>query len=184
MTLTEAIARQTGSSVAAPAWVVGSLTARPGARPGSCRMPACSGRRTPARRVADAWRPGGRRWRGSAGRPASPRSAANGALDVRDPLGIRGLGAFGRVGGIQWPAEGPREEPGHDAAIARVLVEPRVLAARRPPASRPGADRGRLRGRRGRPPRGAPCGSAARPCRPPRARAGPARRSGRSPSPR
>ncbi len=34
----------------------------------------------------------------------------------------------GRVGGIQWSAEGPREETGHDAAIGGVLVEPRMLA--------------------------------------------------------
>ena len=131
-----AIARQTGSS-AGPG-------SRPGSRHGSTRRRAGivpdAGDRPPASAdAAAASRPGsatlGERPQ-AAGRP--PRSAANGALDVGDALGVRGLGAFGRLVGSSGPPKAARQEPGDGAAVAGVLVQPRVLAALDHAASRPG----------------------------------------------
>ena len=77
---------------------------------------------------AAASRRGGRRWRASAGRRASPgwprtRSRRRGCARRWSPRHVR------RPRGIQRATEDPRRNPAMTRAVARILVEPRVLPA-------------------------------------------------------
>ncbi len=107
------------------------------------------------------------------------RDGVEPGLAVGDSLGRCGCRDAPCLVGGERTAERGREEPGHDLAIARVLVEPRVLA----PVDDDRLHRGRVRvvvarragGRR----ESSSCGSAARPCPRSRGSAGPGRGTGR-----